>query len=120
MEPTCLKDVWNVPANEEAQSSPAGDDLLPVFRSHAEAKLAAFSKPGQHEADGTSFERDAEFCDAELLALALRSRLRSGIDPSELINVLRISLGSQRLAKASLAHSRSHVRLVVRVRLSRL
>jgi hypothetical protein len=83
MEPTRLKNVWNVPANEEAQSSPAGDDLLPFFRSHAEAKLAAFPEPGQHEADGTSFERDAEFCDAELLALALRSGLRSGIDPRQ-------------------------------------
>jgi hypothetical protein len=103
MEPTCLKNVCNVPANEEAQSSPAGDDLLPFFRSHAEAKLAAFPEAGEHEADGTSFERDAEFCDAELLALALRSCLRSGIDPSELDQCFADQFGIADI-RASLAH----------------
>jgi hypothetical protein len=36
----------SIPANEEAQSSPAGGDLLPFFRSHAQAKLAAFPEAG--------------------------------------------------------------------------
>jgi hypothetical protein len=40
--------MFGIPANQEAnQSSSAGGDL------------------GEHEADGTSLERDGEFCDAE-------------------------------------------------------
>jgi hypothetical protein len=76
--------------------------LLPVFRSHAQAKLAAFPEPGQHEADGTSFGRDAEFCDAELLALALRSCLRSGIDPSKLDQFFADQFGNAEISQGEL------------------
>ena len=51
--------------------------MLAFFRSHAEAKLAVSPEAGEHEADETSFERDAEFCDAELLALLPAFRDRS-------------------------------------------
>jgi hypothetical protein len=73
----------SIPANQEAQSSSAFGCLPSNIGRTAKAKLAAFPEAGEHEADGTSFERDAEFCDAQLLALALRSCLRSGIDPSK-------------------------------------
>jgi len=55
--------------------------LLAFFRSHAEAKLAAFPEAGEHEADGTSFERDAEFCDAEL-----RRTIQAATNKSERFN----------------------------------
>jgi hypothetical protein len=76
--------------------------MLAFFQSHAQAKLAAFPEAGQHEADGTSFERDAEFCDAELLALALRFCLRSGIDPSKLDQFFADQFGIAEISQGEL------------------
>jgi hypothetical protein len=78
IETTVVNSVVNIAASQEAQSSPAGGDLLPFSGvKHGQSWLP--SPRREHETDGTSFERDAESCDAELLALPLRSCLRSGI-----------------------------------------
>jgi hypothetical protein len=100
-----LKGCLERPSERGSPKLSGGRRLLLFFRSHAEAKPAAFPEAGSTKPMEHLFKRDAEFCDAELLALALRSCLRSGIDPSKLDQFfLRISLGSQGLAKASLAH----------------
>ena len=96
--------MWGTPQRtRKPKALRRATGLLPFFRSHAQAKLAAFPEAGEHEADGTSFERDAEFCDAELLALALRSCLRSGIDPSKLDQCFVDQFGIAEIW-ASLAH----------------
>ena len=73
-----VNSVVNIAANWEAQSSPAGRRFAAILPESRTGKAGCLPRR-EHEADGTSFERDAEFCDPELLALDLRSGLRSAI-----------------------------------------